>query len=83
MVECFVFLRPLGLRLEIGNKFLDEKKCKIYIMHGDSAEDSKKVFDVISKHPNAVEPEYGGCISPVSGVHSGPGLVGLVVVEAP
>lgn len=75
--------QSLNRLIEIGNKFLDEKKCKIYIMHGDSAEDSKKVFDVISKHPNAVEPEYGGCISPVSGVHSGPGLVGLVVVEAP
>jgi DegV family protein with EDD domain len=67
--------------VDIGTKFLDEKKCRLYIMHGDSEEDSRKVFEELKMHPNAVEPEYVGFISPVSGVHSGPGLVGMVVVE--
>ncbi len=67
--------------VDIGTKFLDEKKCRLYIMHGDSEEDSRKVFEELKEHPNAVEPEYVGFISPVSGVHSGPGLVGMVVVE--
>lgn len=67
--------------VDVGTKFLDEKKCRLYIMHGDSEEDSRKVFEELKKHPNAVEPEYVGFISPVSGVHSGPGLVGMVVVE--
>ena len=31
--------------VDIGTKFLDEKKCRLYIMHGDSEEDSRKVFE--------------------------------------
>ena len=73
--------QSLNRLVEIGTKYLNEKKCKIYVMHGDSEADAKKVFDEISNHPNAVDAELGGCISPVSGVHSGPGLVGLVVLE--
>lgn len=73
--------QSLSRLVEIGTKFLDEKKCRIYVMHGDSEADSKKVFDILKQHPNAAEAVLGGCISPVSGVHSGPGLVGLVVVE--
>jgi len=73
--------QSLNRLVEIGTKFLDEKKCRIYVMHGDSEADAKKVFDILKQHPNAAESVLGGCISPVSGVHSGPGLVGLVIVE--
>jgi DegV family protein with EDD domain len=75
--------QSLNRLVEIGTKFLDEKKCRIYLMHGDSEAEAKKVFDILKQHPNAAESVLGGCISPVSGVHSGPGLVGLVVVELP
>jgi len=73
--------QSLNRLVEIGTKLLDQKKCKIYLMHGNSEEDAKKVYDILSKHPNVVDPVLGGCISPVSGVHSGPGLVGLVMLE--
>ena len=73
--------QSLNRIIDIGNKILNEKKCRIYGLHGYSLEDSKKVFEELSKHPNVVEASFQGCISPVSGVHSGPGLVGLVLFE--
>lgn len=73
--------QSLNRLLELAREILDQKKCKLYIMHGDALEESKKVYDVISVHENVVEGFFGGQISPVSGVHSGPGLVGLVLVE--
>ncbi|MDP4143767.1 MAG: DegV family protein [Bacillota bacterium] len=75
--------QSLNKLMEIAEGILSEKKYKIYMMHGDGEEDAKKVFDKIKIHPNVVSSEFGGCISPVSGVHSGPGLVGLVFVEEP
>lgn len=73
--------QSLNRLLELAKETLDEKKCKLYIVHGDALEESKKVYDTISTHENVVEGFFGGQISPVAGVHSGPGLVGLILVE--
>lgn len=75
--------QSLNRLVEIGNKILDDKKSRVYLLHGSSEEDAKKVLEILSKHPNAVESKFMGCISPVSGVHTGPGLVGMVIVEEP
>lgn len=66
---------------EIGIDILNKHKCKVYIMDGHSKEDSVSFYEEFSKLPNISSITYGGSISPVSGVHSGPGLVGLVMVE--
>lgn len=66
---------------EIGRNILNDHKCKVYIMNGDSEDDAKSFYEEFSKLPNINSISFGGCISPVSGVHSGPGLVGLVLVE--
>lgn len=73
--------QSLNRLLELAKETLDKKKCKLYIVHGDALEESKKVYDAISTHENVVEGFFGGQISPVAGVHSGPGLVGLILVE--
>jgi len=73
--------QSLNRLLELARETLDKKKCKLYIMHGDALEESKKVYDIISTHENVVEGFFGGQISPVAGVHSGPGLVGLILIE--
>ncbi len=73
--------QSLNRLVEIGSNILNDKKCKVYVMHGHAKEESEKVLEVLSRHPNATETTFGGCISPVSGVHSGPGLVGVVLVE--
>lgn len=68
--------------MELADALLKEHKCEVFVMHGDSLEDSKNFFDSIKDKENVVKSYFGGAISPVSGVHSGPGLVGLVMVEA-
>lgn len=75
--------QSLNKLIELTNNILDKKKCKVYIVHGDALEESKKVLESISSHPNAISAEFGGYISPVSGVHSGPGLVGMICIEEP
>lgn len=73
--------QSLNKIVELVKKILDKKKCKFYTLHGHALEDSKMAFAEVSKHPNVTEAVFGGYISPVSGVHSGPGLVGLVLFE--
>lgn len=73
--------KSLNRIVEIANNILKTKKCRMSILHGCALEDSKKVFDEIKKNPNVVSATFGGNISPVAGVHSGPGLVGLVLFE--
>ena len=75
--------QSLNKLVELTNNILDKSKCKVYLLHGDALEESKKVMESISLHPNAISVEFGGYISPVSGVHSGPGLVGMVCIEEP
>lgn len=68
---------------KIGKDILKEKKCKVYVMNGSAQEDAQKLYDAFKDETNISELHFGGSISPVSGVHSGPGLVGLVLVEEP
>lgn len=67
--------------IEIAEQFSKNKKCRAFIVHGDGEKDAFKVKEEIEKLPNVVSVYYGDCISPVSGVHSGPGLVGFVCIE--
>ncbi|MBC2580998.1 DegV family protein [Clostridium sp. DJ247] len=73
--------QSLNRLIHIAHKILSDKKCRLYTMHGYAIEESKKVFDEVSKHHNITTSVFGGCISPVAGVHSGPGLIGLVLFE--
>ena len=73
--------QSLNKLVELTNNILDKKKCKVYMLHGDALEESKKVMEIIRPHPNVISIEFEGYISPVSGVHSGPGLVGMVCIE--
>ena len=73
--------QSLNKLVELTNNILDKSKCRVYIVHGDALEESKKVLEILRPHPNVISIEFGGYISPVSGVHSGPGLVGMVCIE--
>ena len=75
--------QSLNRIVEISNKIISAKKCKIYIMNSYCLLDAQKVYNDFSKLSNVTEVVFGGDISPVSGVHSGPGLVGVVLVEEP
>ncbi|MCR1971320.1 DegV family protein [Clostridium cochlearium] len=64
-------------------KILKNNRACIYMGHGNGLENCKNVYENIKKLNNILKIEFIGEISPVSGVHSGPGLVGIVVVEEP
>jgi len=75
--------QALNRLVSIGEEILSKNKCSIYVMHGNGEEEAKKVYMQIKEKTNVISSTWGGCISPVSGVHSGPGLIGLVLVEEP
>jgi DegV family protein with EDD domain len=75
--------QALNRLISIGEEILDKNKCSIYVMHGNGEEEAKKVYMQMKEKANVISSTWGGCISPVSGVHSGPGLIGLVLVEEP
>lgn len=67
--------------LDVVGEKLKDKKLRIYIRHSNCVEDAQKVYDGFKGLPNVTSIDFGGEISPVSGVHSGPGLVGVVLYE--
>lgn len=73
--------QSLNKLVEMATEILDRKRCRVYIMHGAAEEDAIKIKKIVSNHKNVVSINFGGFISPVSGVHSGPGLVGIVLYE--
>jgi DegV family protein with EDD domain len=75
--------QALNKLMSIGSEILNKSKCSIYVMHGNGEEEAKKVYMQMKNQSNVISSTWGGCISPVSGVHSGPGLIGLVLVEEP
>ncbi|MPQ45255.1 DegV family protein [Clostridium tarantellae] len=66
--------------LKLGNEFLENGKCKIAIVTGTMHEEAKKLKQVFKEHPNTTFLEIG-ILTPVLGIHSGPQLIGLVVMK--
>lgn len=73
--------KSLNRMIEIAAEFLERKASDIYILHGDAEDEAKELVQKMSVLKNANNVEFTGAISPVSGVHSGPGLVGVIIVE--
>lgn len=73
--------QSLNRILEIGKEILAQKKCKIYMMSGAAREEAHNLMERFATLTNVTSTFYGGDISPVSGVHSGPGLVGVLIME--
>lgn len=66
--------------VEIANLTLLNEKAKIWILQGGAIEEGKALFENVSRLNNITEISFGD-ISPVAGVHTGPGLLGLVVIK--
>ncbi len=73
--------QSLAKLTDIAKNMLQKTRCTVYLGHGAAYEDTERVYNIISKFENILSIHLSGDISPVSGVHSGPGLVGLVLVE--
>lgn len=65
---------------EILDGFLAKGKCKVAILQGLSEEDCKNFLESLKGNENITELETGP-ISPALGVHTGPGLIGLIIQE--
>ena len=48
-------------------------------MDGAAPDKAKILYDSIKNFPNLVECNLGGAIGPALGVHTGPGLVGIII----
>ncbi len=59
--------------------YTDQGPCKVWIMDGNAPDKAQMLYDSIKDYDNLAECNLGGCISPVLGVHTGPGLIGLIV----
>lgn len=73
--------QSLAKLIDIAREMLEHKKYAVYLGNGAAREDVERIYNAISKFPNLLSINMIGDISPVSGVHSGPGLIGLVMVE--
>ncbi|MFL0250364.1 DegV family protein [Clostridium neuense] len=66
---------------EIAKDIISKGKCNVYIAHGDAEEEAHDLFKKVKMLPNVVNLYFGGCVTPVIGVHSGPGSLGIVLLE--
>ncbi|MCH3964397.1 MAG: DegV family protein [Clostridium sp.] len=69
--------RSLSKIVEIGKSLLEKSRCDVYIVHGNAEEDAEKVRNMILKLKNVGNVYMIGQISPIVGVYSGPGTVGI------
>lgn len=73
--------QSLNKLLEFAEEILKEKKCMVYVLHGNALEEAKKLCEKLSNFKNAIKVVFDGGISPVAGAHSGPGLIGVLLIE--
>lgn len=66
--------------IEIVEKAVQENPIKLAVMHGGAREEFQRLVERLQKLPNIVE-MISSDISPTLGVHTGPGLLGICVVE--
>lgn len=66
--------------VEITKKHLEECPCKVWVMHGGAYEEVKNLYEMVQKLPNISRLSTGE-ISPVAGVHTGAGLLGVTIMK--
>ncbi|ABO51818.1 degV family protein [Desulforamulus reducens MI-1] len=72
--------KSLHKLFEITSKKIESKKVTVAVMHGGAGDEAKELLDKIKQLPN-VENTYTGQVGPVIGVHAGPGLIGVCIIE--
>jgi len=66
--------------VDIAREALEHTSCKIWVMHGGAYEEVKPFSEMIAALPNITRLSFGE-ISPVAGVHTGPGLLGIIIMK--
>lgn len=73
--------QSLNKMTNIVKEIVKDKTYDVIVLNGYADEDCNYMLEQFKKIDNISSVKFGGDISPVSGVHSGPGLVGVVLVE--
>jgi DegV family protein with EDD domain len=66
--------------MDIAKDILNTTKAKIIILHGGALEEGKKLYENFVNIKNVTALHFSD-ISPVMGVHTGPGLLGITIVR--
>lgn len=64
----------------LATDILDKGKGKVVVMTGTMKEEAKRLTDMLGNHPNTTF-IHSGIITPVIGIHSGPKLLAVAVME--
>lgn len=73
--------RALATLIKFASEILVNKKCKIYVLHGDAESDAHILIEQLKALPNIESLSFEGYLGPVACVHSGPGFLGMLLVE--
>lgn len=65
--------------IDIVKETLSKGRAKVWVLHGGAREEGKMLYKSISELPNISELGFSD-ISPVAGVHTGPGLLGITIM---
>jgi EDD domain protein, DegV family len=72
--------KALSTLFEISADILKSTKGRVWIMHGGAEEEGRKFYGLFRNIENITYLGFGD-ISPVAGVHTGPGLIGVVIMK--
>ena len=66
--------------IDIARVLLKNSSSKVWILQGGAMAEGRALYESILKLPNIIEADFRD-ISPVMGVHTGPGLLGIVIMS--
>lgn len=64
---------------DLVKETLKEKRAKVWVLHGGAKEEAQELYSKIVELPNIIHLGFSD-ISPVAGVHTGPGLIGITIM---
>lgn len=66
--------------IDIAKDALEKEKSKIWVLHGGAKAEGEELYNNISRLSNITDLSFGN-ISPALGVHTGPGLLGIIIMK--
>lgn len=72
--------QAINKMIDIAHEILKRSKCEVYVLNGGAKEECEALTNKILNLPNIKE-IFTGPISPSAGVHTGPGLLGVILLE--
>ncbi len=64
---------------DIIKEALEQERAKVWVLHGGAKEEAQELYKRVKELPNIIKLGFSD-ISPVAGVHTGPGLIGVTIM---